>query len=224
MVVVTVMFLVMLPQFMRAQSTNQIATVKQTVDSIADMLATTPGAFAEIDRGYVSFPLYNQRGGYTLATVSTSVRLLLPMPDGEMRHKVDVLFRQVNLEEFIRHYPEVTMHEFEGKVEFILLFYPECFAVIGWFGEFSMMDARWTNVMIQSLALDENYFVRPEFDLPAYDLSNGLKSEGAYIKSSYGLGWRIKPAPLRSPSDPEGRAPINWTDWAQCRDSKTNAQ
>ncbi|MBZ0258239.1 hypothetical protein K8I31_19390 [bacterium] len=49
--VVAVLFMIMLPNFLRAQSNRQIASVENTVNSIASMLATTPGVFAEIDRG-----------------------------------------------------------------------------------------------------------------------------------------------------------------------------
>lgn len=214
----------MLPQFMRAQSTRQIASVKATVGSIADMLAATPGVFAEIDRGYVSFPMYNQRGGYSLNSLSASVRKLLPMPDGELRYKADYLFRQVDLEEFARHYPEVSMHQFEGDVAVLLLIYPEFFAVVGWFGEFSMMDDQWLDVLQGPLQLDENEYIKPVFTLPAFDLSNGLQSNGAIIKTSYDLGWRIKPAGLENRAASGGRPPIEWADWTQCRDVKNATQ
>ncbi|MDP8242658.1 MAG: hypothetical protein P9L94_01145 [Candidatus Hinthialibacter antarcticus] len=216
--VVSVLFTVMLPQFMRAQSTQQIASVEKTVGSIADMLATTPGVFAEIDRGYASFPLYNQNGGYALHTISSSVRHLVPMPDGEMRYVGDYLFRQVNIDEFARQYPEVKLPDIDIRVEFSLLLYPEFFAVIGWFGEFSLMDERWDHLMVGPFQFDEDDFVKPDLRLPLYDLSNGLNSNGAIIKTSYDLGWRIKPAGLANPAMREGRAPLEWKDWTKCRD------
>lgn len=222
--VVAVLFMIMLPNFLRAQSNRQIASVENTVNSIAEMFETSPGVFAEIDRGYASFPLYNQNGGYALNTVSSSVRRLVPMPDGEMRYVGDYLFRQVNIQEFARQYPEVELPETDLKVDFALLFYPEFFAVIGWFGNISLLDERWDELMTGPFHLDESDFVKPDLKLPIYDLSNGLDSNGAIIKTSYDLGWRIRPPGFDNPAEREGRAPIEWKDWTKCRDAKSAAE
>ncbi|MBZ0258238.1 hypothetical protein K8I31_19385 [bacterium] len=153
--------------------------------------------------------------------MSSSVRRLVPMPDGEMRYVGDFLFRQVNIEEFARQYPEVKLPETDINVDFALVFYPEFFAVIGWFGDISLLDERWDELMIGPFHLDEADFVKPDLKLPIYDLSNGLDSNGAFIKTSYDLGWRIRPVGLENPVKREGRAPIEWKDWTKCRDAKS---
>ncbi|MBI1389168.1 MAG: hypothetical protein GC154_12045 [bacterium] len=211
--VTCVLFTVMIPQFLHAQARRQVESVRAAVDSIAGLLASTPGVFAEIDRGYVSFPVYNTVGGYKLTNyqVLTTQSVEWKNESRQIVHPVSIV--EFDMKPFQKHYPEILLPQYDGDVEFRMLMCPEYFVV---WANLGSLTAHPVNALGECV-LDEEGFCKPSPQAPLYDASNGIKSSGYIIKTSYGLGWRIAPDFLRGAEVTGGREPIDWQDWTKCR-------
>lgn len=220
--VIAVLFTFMLPQFLKAQSSRKVESVKESVHSLAKLLAETPGIFAEIDRGYVDFPTYNTHGGFDRFNITSTLKRMVPFEGDEHRLIQPFRFQTIDYERFSVHYPSLKAPEFDGEVNFFLVFYPEYFAAGAWFGEMPMMSGEWSSIAQPNVRISEEGYVEPQFDITPFDLSNGLDSQGGYIVTSYDLGWRIRPSFLRD--KPGGREPIQWEDWTRARNAQTKPE